>query len=216
MCLDLECIRSAASLIERINFDADPCDNFYDFACGRFLQTKAVPDDHSSRNILQEIQDDIYVEMKNYLEQADDKDDLKSIKKVKMFYASCMNETTANDEIEAMAVIVKLIESSGGKWPTLELIVSGQEATESHLDLEKRLSASFMNQVQSIFHFYVSPLEKNSTGYAFHVSCPTFFRESPIKWTIESGKQMWLEGKRWILPTTVASSLVHLTESRLE
>lgn len=170
ICLDAECVRSASSIIDRIDFDVDPCENFYDFACGRFLQTKAVPDDHSSRNILQEIQDEIYVEMKNYLEQPPNVEDLQSIRKVKLFYASCMNETTANDEIEAVSVIVNLIESGGGRWAAHQVLVTGSDQPDDRMDLETRLYSSFMNQVQSVFHFYIAPPEKNSTGYAFHVS----------------------------------------------
>lgn len=169
LCTDIECVRSAASIIERIDFDVDPCDNFYEFACGRYLQTKAVPDDHASRNILQEIQDEIYVEMKNYLEEPIVAEELSSVQKAKLFFASCMNETTANDEIEAMSVILNLIDASGGPWRALQTL-SGNRSVEVDVDFERRLVSAFMDQVQSIFHFYVAQPERNSTGYAFHVS----------------------------------------------
>lgn len=178
LCLDIECVRSAATIIERMDFSRDPCENFYDFSCGNFLKTKAVPDDHASRNILQEIQDEIFVEMKHHLEEsAEDSPEivqnLTSIKNAKLFYNSCMNETTADDETQAVKIMSELIESSGGKWIILETLKDKKgivKKLSNNRNLEKRVASSFIDQVQSIFHFYVAPPEKNSTRYALHVS----------------------------------------------
>ena len=182
-------MRSASSILDRIDVSVDPCHNFYDFSCGNYLKTRAVPDDHVSRTILQEIQDELYIEMKHHLESVSEDINLESIKKAKMFYSSCMNETTADNEVESIKIITELINDSGGPWPLLRQLeeasnvineVSSSVSSSSsssfdssapnRIDLEKRVADAFMNQVQSIFHFFVAPPEKNSTNYAFHVS----------------------------------------------
>lgn len=190
LCLSKECIKSASSILDRMDISVDPCENFYDFACGNYLKTRAVPDDQLSRTILQEIQDELYIEMKHHLESVTDDVKLVSIEKAKMFYSSCMNETTADDEIESIKIITGLINDSGGLWPILKQLEetwsavnevsssvsssssSASSSVSDHIDLEKRVADAFMNQVQSIFHFFVAPPEKNSTTYAFHVSHP--------------------------------------------
>lgn len=254
-----------------------------------------MPDDHISRNILQEIQDDIYIEMKNYLEKGiageDDEDDerndkhssdqqssekqpndkqlkqpnerqlddklngplskqansseqladqkelnnnslknayqptatdltmeeldqqdkfsetvqlskrnlksgsggssneLNAVRKVKMFYRSCMNESTVNDEPTSVNVILNLIYEYGGEWSllsrtshlnkTFKQIRSIQSPTyrfdtkkPMKNKLETRIFSVFLHQIQPIFHFYVAPEEfkRNSKDYAIHVS----------------------------------------------
>ncbi|RWS13894.1 endothelin-converting enzyme 1-like protein [Dinothrombium tinctorium] len=132
VCLSKECVRAAAAIIDRIDFSVDPCTNFYDFACGRFLKTKTVPDDHTSRNILQEMQDDIYTEMKNYLQTPiDEQNDAVSIKQVKRFYASCMNDSSANDELSAAKALFDLMKASGGSWSLLDDLYAGATILEN-------------------------------------------------------------------------------------
>ena len=187
LCLTKECVRSASSILDRIDFSVDPCQNFYDFSCGNYLKTRSVPDDHLSRTILQEIQDELYIEMRHHLESQNDHTGLESIKMAKMFYSSCMNESTADNEQESTKIITRLINEGGHSWSLLRQLqefIAGDSINEvgssssssnsdsgsGKIDLEKRVADAYINQVQSIFHFFVAPPEKNSTSYAFHVS----------------------------------------------
>lgn len=214
VCLSPACIESAAFLLQRIDFQVDPCDNFYDFACGKFLQTHTVPDDHLSRNILQEIQDEIYIEMKGFLEgndslpmegasiaqnktkvvhdklndeenhdQQSDHDRKKrrvtsslsnnAIRKARLFYRSCMNESTVNNEPAAIHVLLRLLtDEFQVRWPLLDQLVFQNDTIDDlSIDLERRMFLVFLHQIQPLLHFYVAPeeLKSQSKEYALHL-----------------------------------------------
>ncbi|RWS29371.1 endothelin-converting enzyme 1-like protein [Leptotrombidium deliense] len=172
VCISEQCVRAAAAIIDRIDVSVDPCSNFYDFACGQFLKKKTVPDDHSNRNILQEMQDDIYVEMKNYLEEPIKENEPLSVKKVKMFYYSCMNDSAANDEQRAAQTLFDLMSKSGGPWYLFDAAINRKlrpDMEDLPDRIERRLYSAFMHQIQSIFYFHIAP-DKNSTLFQLHVS----------------------------------------------
>lgn len=172
ICQSNNCVRAAAQIIDKIDFSVDPCDDFYQFSCGNYVKTKPVPDDRLSRNILQEIQDQMYVDMKTLFEE-ENKNDSIAIRKAKQFYNSCMREPTSEDEVAAGELIADLIQSSGGRWCLLESMLDNNKAcqTDRRFDLEKRLADAFMNQIPSLFNMYIaSPDDKNDTKYALHVS----------------------------------------------
>ena len=43
-CNDPECVQIAARMIETMNQSADPCDNFYEYACGSWIRNTQIPD----------------------------------------------------------------------------------------------------------------------------------------------------------------------------
>ena len=67
----------------------DPCQNFYNFACGSFLKTAVIPDDKTSINLWTPMEDKIESDGKRLLElPINDKNDFESDKLAKIFYKS--------------------------------------------------------------------------------------------------------------------------------
>ena len=48
ICLTESCIIQAAHLLEQMDRDVNPCENFYDFACGGFVKKTILPE-HKTR-----------------------------------------------------------------------------------------------------------------------------------------------------------------------
>lgn len=60
VCTSPACIKAAARVLARLDPSVDPCSDFYQFSCGRFLETGSVPDDSSQLSTLQEMQDEMF------------------------------------------------------------------------------------------------------------------------------------------------------------
>lgn len=49
----------AAAILNNINENVEPCENFYEFACGGWLKKQLIPDDRSSVSVFSLLQDDL-------------------------------------------------------------------------------------------------------------------------------------------------------------
>lgn len=140
----------------------------YMFACGNFVRSNAVPEDYYARNLLQEMQEGMFVEMKHYIESPIKPSDPNHIEQLKLLYMSCMNETQEEDLVmhglEALYNLI--IELTGSEWPLL----SGASAAVPFQDIEfqQQLALLYLHQVQPFFQLFVAPHRKTTT-YALHV-----------------------------------------------
>lgn len=47
VCLTPSCVKIANSILEKVDLDVDPCEDFYSFACGNFINNTVIPEDRS-------------------------------------------------------------------------------------------------------------------------------------------------------------------------
>ena len=155
-----------------MNPETNPCEDFYQFACGNFIWSNTVPEDYYARNLLQEMQESMFIEMKNYLEAPLDHFELNHIRQIKQLYLSCMNEK--NEEFVLSnsfeALFDHIIELTGNEWPVLS---TNQVTIFEEISFERQLALLFLHQVQPFFQIFVAP-HKNSSSYALHVSTEPF------------------------------------------
>ncbi|OCT80871.1 hypothetical protein XELAEV_18027682mg [Xenopus laevis] len=85
----------AARIIANMDTATDPCNDFYQYACGGWLKKNRIPDNNIIYNTFEILRTDIEVVIKDALEE-ESADDIPAIKKVKTFYKSCTDETTKN------------------------------------------------------------------------------------------------------------------------
>ena len=179
LCLTPECIQISSTILERIDQSIDPCDDFYQFSCGNFIRTNEVPDDYYARNLLQKMQESMFVEMKHNLERQltnetgnNIKDEPIYIRQIKSLYESCVNDTDdmigMNDPIESLSELI--IELIGSHWPLVpseESAILPASGSGSN-SFEYKLALLFLYQVHPFFQVYVIR-DKNTSTYALHV-----------------------------------------------
>lgn len=109
MCVSDECIVAASSIMKSINVDVQPCDNFYEFACGKWQQNHEVQSE-VPENWFVERSKNITKEITKILENNDSPNDLHSVREARRLYRSCMDISTINSiQYEPVFVLLEKV-----------------------------------------------------------------------------------------------------------
>jgi len=91
VCLTPECVQTAASLLSAMDTTADPCNDFFQFACGAWNKRHVIPEDRSSVSTFEVLADQLQIILKGLLEKPRDAEDTKISMEAKFLYQSCVN-----------------------------------------------------------------------------------------------------------------------------
>jgi len=116
-CVTPGCIGTAHMLLQNMNASVDPCDDFYQFACGGFEERVVIPDDRSSRSQFAVIGDDLLVQLRHILEEDPKDEESRVFTMARNVYKACMDL----DKIEEVGLdpLKTMLKQMGG-WPVLE------------------------------------------------------------------------------------------------
>lgn len=90
-CSTLSCVHSSATIIQKLNTEVDPCDDFYEYACGTFLQEQHTPDEKSTVDTIALMDAKLTEYLLTLLLKPSQEGDPKLHKLAKTFFASCQN-----------------------------------------------------------------------------------------------------------------------------
>ena len=113
MCLRTECIAKASTTLNMIDFTADPCVDFYQYACGGWFKKNSIPAIQTAWNTNSEAirqKDEL---LKNALESPVENNNPESAeRKVKELFAKCVD----SDAIENQDIgpLMGFINEAGG------------------------------------------------------------------------------------------------------
>eukprot|EP00092_Neocalanus_flemingeri_P076808 GFUD01095301.1.p1 GENE.GFUD01095301.1~~GFUD01095301.1.p1 ORF type:complete len:774 (+),score=162.06 GFUD01095301.1:198-2519(+) len=117
MCLTPGCVKAAAELIQSMDQTADPCSDFYQFACGGFVAETVIPDHQTSKGSFSIVRDKLNERLRKIFESESLATEPKVYEHVRNLYQSCMD----TDSIEKNSVNdLKDIVGKLGGWPVLE------------------------------------------------------------------------------------------------
>ncbi|KAM7311890.1 neprilysin-2-like [Ixodes scapularis] len=107
----------ASTLIQNMNQTVDPCENFYEFACGGWVHRHPIPEDRSSVSQLSFIRDQLDAKLRTLVEEPPENSEPGFIHKMKHMYRSCFNTSLIDSYAEEP--LQKVLKVLGG-WPVVE------------------------------------------------------------------------------------------------
>ncbi len=124
-----------------IDKTVDPCVDFYQYSCGNWIKTNAIPADKSRWGRFDQLQEHNYYVMRDLLESAQSKPKSAIEKKVGDYYAACMNQ--------------EVIDKAGAApmQPDMKRIA----AISNRQQLIAQVAAMHRNGLPALFAFYSQP-----------------------------------------------------------
>ncbi|GFT19377.1 neprilysin-2 [Nephila pilipes] len=117
LCLTSGCVKAAANILSNLDESVDPCDDFYRFSCGGWLNTHAISEDRSSVSVFSEVQDDLNLKLRVLMDKEITGSEPDFVRMIKQMYTSCMD--LKKIEAAGSEPLQKALKSLGG-WPVVE------------------------------------------------------------------------------------------------
>lgn len=123
VCMSPGCVRAAAQILNNMDNGTRPCDDFYQFACGRWIQTQVIPDEKTSLSVFSQNTADLNLKLRALIERAPrPNEDPPIVGQMRNMYASCMN--LSDIEARGDEPLLEVLRDLGG-WPVLTVSTSG-------------------------------------------------------------------------------------------
>ncbi|NXI43417.1 NEP protein, partial [Galbula dea] len=167
ICKTSDCIISAARILENMDPTAEPCQDFYQYACGGWLQRNVIPETSFRYSNFDILRDELEVVLKDVLSKPSS-NDITAVQKAKTLYRSCINETA--------------IDSRGGK-PLISLLPDVSDWPVATPNWDSSYGAAWtaetaIAQLNSrygkkvLINFFVGTDDKNSSAHIIHIDQP--------------------------------------------
>eukprot|EP00095_Tigriopus_kingsejongensis_P009783 maker-scaffold1250_size52830-snap-gene-0.9 protein:Tk09783 transcript:maker-scaffold1250_size52830-snap-gene-0.9-mRNA-1 annotation:"membrane metallo-endopeptidase-like 1-like" len=92
ICITEECVIAAAHIIESMDETADPCEDFFQFSCGGWIEDNVIPESKSKWGKFYELREAVDQAVREIVESPiDEANDAQAVKSMKNTYQGCMN-----------------------------------------------------------------------------------------------------------------------------
>lgn len=168
VCLSSQaCHDRSRSISLNLNTSVDPCEDFYDFACGRYGEVYPLQKGETSRSALSDIHETVSTRVNELINSIDEnREKIPPIRFAKIFLNQCMDDSLIND-INALKELVK----GYGNW-------SDQKSRSVDDNLIEVLSLG----VKALFTITVEPDPRDNSNQVWSIDPPSFgFKSSVLK-----------------------------------
>lgn len=94
LCMTKGCVKTSAQILDFIDDNVNPCDNFYEFACGKFLRNTFIPDDKIAVMSFVNVQDKVQDQLRLMINERSLPNESKPFTLAKIFNTACMDLDT--------------------------------------------------------------------------------------------------------------------------
>jgi len=114
VCTTPQCVLAAADLLQAMDPTADPCKDFFEFACGGWIKKHPIPDSKSRWTQFDILRDELTAFLRGTLEATGSANDARPLAQAREMYSACMN----TDALETVGLkpLTDLLALFGG-WP---------------------------------------------------------------------------------------------------
>ncbi|KAJ3659201.1 hypothetical protein Zmor_010902 [Zophobas morio] len=173
LCTSEECLRSAANLRLSMDFSVDPCDDFYQYTCGRWSKEHPNHGWFPSFSAFSTIMEEVLIATEDFLDSENDDDNNEpfSVKQARNFYKSCM-DTESVDNLGLSVVYKYLKEVDLPTIPSL-FTKTDQELEDFQFDWlksEATIKKTFAMDV--LIGFFVQPNMYNRSENVMYIGVP--------------------------------------------
>ncbi|XP_035628629.1 endothelin-converting enzyme 2-like isoform X3 [Oncorhynchus keta] len=153
-CLTKACFTVASKIVEGLDRSADPCQDFYQYACGGWVRKNPLPDGRSGWSIFNSVWDQNQAILKHLLENVTFNSSSAAERKTQFYYLSCLNE----QHIEELGAtpLIDLITKTGG-WS-----ITGPWEKDNFMEVLKTVSGPYRAQPFFTVRVLVDPKNSNS------------------------------------------------------
>ncbi|CAF3300718.1 unnamed protein product [Rotaria socialis] len=159
ICLTPYCVKAANYLLQSIDTEAEPCENFFEFACGTWLKKNRIPDDAGSVDTFNGLRNQLDANVVDILTSPipSDLNGTQAVINARRLYASCVNEAALATDGER--ALLDVVNNELGGWPILQ----GSSWNEGAFNLTYLMSKLREYNQNVIFGFGTSTDDKNSS-----------------------------------------------------
>ncbi|XP_055352436.1 membrane metallo-endopeptidase-like 1 isoform X2 [Paramacrobiotus metropolitanus] len=97
LCISEACTKAANGILEAMDQEVDPCEDFYTYACGGWLKKNVIPEDKSRYSVFSQVKEELELTLKRIMELPVRSEEWKPVAQSKKMYRACMNETAIED-----------------------------------------------------------------------------------------------------------------------
>uniref|UniRef100_A0A8C3H0R4 endothelin-converting enzyme 1 n=1 Tax=Corvus moneduloides TaxID=1196302 RepID=A0A8C3H0R4_CORMO len=167
-CLTDACVRVASKILEALDTEMDPCQDFYQYSCGGWIKRNPLPNGRSKWSTFNSIWDQNQAIMKHLLENATFNSSSEAERKTQRYYLSCLKEQRI-EELGSQP-LMELIDKIGG-WN-----ITGSWNQTSFMEVLKSVSGTY--RATPFFTVYVGADSKSSNSNIIQVDQSGLFLPS--------------------------------------
>ncbi|XP_020296274.1 membrane metallo-endopeptidase-like 1 isoform X2 [Pseudomyrmex gracilis] len=184
LCATNKCKTAALEILSTFDRSVDPCDNFYKFACGGWLQNNRSNTSFPVINFFTVLKQKLHNQLREMLNASSKPSDTMSFIKAKRVFAQCMDK---ENKAFGMSILNAIVNSYGG-WP---IVMTHHEWNERNLTWQNVTTNLHKNKLVGIglYDIKVSEDLKMSNSNAIYI----FGRALPFS----RDKMIFINNTKW-------------------